>query len=185
LSRYFLSCHKIFIVTPRLILREWQEGDYEPFMALDADAAVMAFLPNVLSREETLAQIGRISTHFEKYKFGLFAVERKDNNQFIGFTGLAHVNFESHFTPCVEIGWRLSKPNWGRGFATEAAKVCLEYGFGQLGLKEIYSFTSVDNKRSEHVMKKTGMQKQGEFDHPLLARGSFFERHVLYDLTVS
>ncbi len=164
-------------------MRKWLESDYEPFIALNADADVMQFFPNTLSREETLAQIGRIGTHFEKYGFGLFAVERKDNGQFIGLTGLVQVNFESHFTPCVEIGWRLSKPNWGQGFATEAAKECIEYGFNKLDLKEVYSFTSVHNKRSEKVMKKIGMHKAGEFDHPLLDKGSFLERHVLYKLT--
>ena len=176
---------QIFIETPRLILREWQESDYEPFIALNADGSVMEFFPEVLSPEKTQAQIERITAHFEKYGFGFFALERRDNGQFIGFTGLAHVNFESHFTPCVEIGWRLNKPNWGLGFATEAAKACLEYGFSQLGLIEIYSFTSVHNTRSEQVMKKIGMLKEREFDHPLLVKGSFLERHVLYKLAGS
>lgn len=175
----------IFIETPRLILREWLESDYEPFIVLNADADVMEFFPDVLSLDETLAQIGRINVHFEKNGFGLFAIERKDNGQFIGFTGLAHVNFESYFTPCVEIGWRLSKQNWGLGFATEAAKACIEYGFNKLDLKEICSFTSIHNKRSEHVMEKIGMHKSGEFDHPLLVRGSFLERHVLYKIAAS
>lgn len=172
---------EIFIETPRLLLREWQQSDYEPFIALNADAKVMEFFPKVLSREETLAQIGRITEHFEKYRFGLFAVERKDKGEFIGFTGLANVNFESYFTPCVEIGWRLSAVNWGLGFATEAATACLAYGFHELDLKAIYSFTSVHNKRSEQVMKKIGMQQTGEFDHPRIAKGDFLERHVLYE----
>lgn len=176
---------QIFIETPRLILREWQQSDYEPFIALNADAEVMEFFPKTLSPEETMAQIGRIIAHFEKYGFGLFAAARKDNGEFIGFTGLAYVNFESYFTPCVEIGWRLSVANWGLGFATEAAKACIEYGFHDLNLKEIYSFTSIHNKRSEHVMEKIGMQQAGEFDHPLVAKDDFLERHVLYKISRS
>jgi RimJ/RimL family protein N-acetyltransferase len=179
-----LRMSQIFIETPRLFLREWQQSDHEPFIALNADAEVMEFFPKRLSREETLAQIGRITVHFERYGFGLFAAERKDNGQFIGFTGLAHINFDSYFTPGVEIGWRLSRANWERGFATEAAEACIQYGTHELNLKEIYSFTSVHNKRSERVMKNIGMQKAGEFDHPLVTRGDFLERHVLYKIAV-
>ena len=171
---------KIFIETPRLYLREWKESDLEPYAALNADKEVMEFFPSMLTAEESHAQIGRITEHLEKYGFTLFAAERKDNGHFIGFTGLAHAKFESEFTPCIEIGWRLSKANWGQGFATEAALACLEFGFDQLDLKEVYSFTSVHNKRSEHVMKKIGMYKAGEFDHPLVPDESHLKRHALY-----
>jgi len=171
---------EIFIETPRLILRQWQLSDHEPYIALNQDADVMEFFPATSTRDETLAQIGRFTDHIEQYGYGFFAVERKDNHEFIGFTGLSHPRFESYFTPCVEIGWRLSKANWNHGFATEAAKACLEYGFDTLGLDEIYSFTSVHNVRSEQVMIKIGMVKQGEFEHPSIAEGHFLRRHVLY-----
>lgn len=172
----------IFLETPRLILRQWQESDHEPYMQLNADKDVMEFFTSTLTRGETLAQITRLIAHIDEHGFGFFAVERKDNHQFIGFTGLAHDRFESHFTPCVEIGWRLNKANWNHGFATEAAKACLGYAFDTLKLNEIYSYTAIDNKRSEHVMEKIGMNKVGVFDHPLIEDGHVLKRHVLYKI---
>jgi ribosomal-protein-alanine N-acetyltransferase len=105
-----------------------------------------------------------------------------DNGQFIGYTGFAHPTFESHFTPCVEIGWRLSKENWNQGFATEAALACLHYGFKKLAFNEIYSFTATINLPSIKVMEKIGMKKQGEFEHPALAEGHKLKTHVLYKI---
>jgi [ribosomal protein S5]-alanine N-acetyltransferase len=170
----------IFLETPRLILRQWQESDYEPYILLNADKEVMEFFPSTLTRDESLAQIVRLTAHIDQYEYGFFAVERKDNHEFIGFTGLSHPRFESHFTPCIEVGWRLNKANWNQGFATEAARGCLKYAFNVLKLNEIYSFTSVHNKRSEHVMKKIGMSRVGIFDHPLIADGHALKLHVLY-----
>jgi RimJ/RimL family protein N-acetyltransferase len=170
----------IFLETPRLILRQWQESDHEPYILLNADKEVMEFFPSTSTRDETLAQIARLTAHVDQYGYGFFAVERKDTHEFIGFTGLANVRFESHFTPCVEIGWRLSKANWNQGFATEAAGACLKYAFDILKLEDVYSYTAVDNKRSEHVMKKIGMSKAGVFDHPLIEDGHVLKPHVLY-----
>jgi RimJ/RimL family protein N-acetyltransferase len=172
----------MILETPRLILRQWLASDYDPFINLNSDADVMEFFPSALTADETLAHIGRITGHIDQHGYGLFALERKDNNEFIGFTGLAHPRFESYFTPCVEIGWRLSKLNWGNGFATEAAQACLTYGFTVLALPQIYSFTSLHNKRSQNVMIRIGMKKEGLFDHPLIAADSFLSRHVLYKI---
>jgi len=173
---------KVFIETPRLILREWRMEDHVTFIALNSDKEVMEFFPAIKTADETKEQIKRISSHMEQYGYGFFAVERKDNGEFIGFTGLTHPGFEAEFTPCVEIGWRLSKQNWGQGFATEAAMACLKFGFQELGLNEIYSFTSVHNLRSEQVMKKIGMIKEGYFEHPLMDDGHFLKQHVLYKI---
>ena len=173
----------IFIETSRLILRQWKETDYEPYIELNMDTNVAEFFPSISTRAETIAQIERFTQHINKYGYGFFAVERKDNNEFIGFTGLSHPRFESYFTPCVEIGWRLSKANWGYGFATEAAKAFLEHGFNKLGLSEIYSFTAVHNARSERIMKKIGMIKQGVFDHPSIEEGHILKSHVLYKIS--
>jgi RimJ/RimL family protein N-acetyltransferase len=174
---------KVFIETPRLILRQWKASDYEPYIQLNRDADVMEFFPSVSTKDETLAQMERFVVHIDRYGYGFFAVERKDNGQFIGFTGLSHPRFEASFTPCVEVGWRLSKANWGQGFATEAALACLDFGFDTIGLDEIYAFTSVHNKRSEHVMIKAGMVKQGEFEHPSVEAGHFLKQHVLYKIS--
>jgi ribosomal-protein-alanine N-acetyltransferase len=171
---------EIFIETPRLILRQLEKEDHEAFIALNQDKDVMGFFPSVLTAAETMSQIERIANHIEQYGYGRFAVERKDNRQFIGFTGLAHATLKSIDAPFVEIGWRLSKANWGQGFATEAAKACLDYGFNALGLDEIHSFTAVLNKRSEQVMKKIGMVKQGLFDHPAIEDGHILKQHILY-----
>jgi RimJ/RimL family protein N-acetyltransferase len=170
----------IFLETPRLILRQWQQSDHEPYILLNSDIEVMEFFPSTSTRDETLAQIGRLTAQIDQYGYGFFAVERKDNHEFIGFTGLSHPRFESHFTPCVEIGWRLNKINWNQGFATEAARACIKYAFDTLKLNEIYSFTSVHNERSEHVMKKIGMSKIGVFDHPLVEDAHVLKQHVLY-----
>lgn len=173
----------IFIETQRLILRDWKLSDHELFIALNADPAVMEFFPSVQTPEATLAQIERITEHLRAHGYGFFALERKDNGEFIGFTGLSRPRFESHFTPYIEIGWRLSKANWNLGFATEAAKACLEFGFTELKLKEIYSFASVYNRRSENVMKKIGMLHDGFFEHPSVEEGNWLKRHVLYKVS--
>ncbi len=142
----------------------------------------MEFFPSVKTGVETTEQIARLSRQIKQQGYGFFAIERKDNSAFIGFTGLEHPGFEAEFTPCVEIGWRLSKENWGDGFATEAALACLDFGFNQLGLNEIYSFTAVPNIRSEKVMQRIGMRKAGYFDHPGIAEGHWLGEHVLYKL---
>ena len=172
----------IYIETERLILRQWQPSDTVTYGAMNTDQYVMEFFPSILTAEESISHINRMSIHLEERGYGLFAIERKDNHAFIGFTGLWHPTFEASFTPCTEIGWRISKENWNQGFATEAAKACLVFGFEQLSLKEIYSFTSIHNKRSELVMKKIGMQKTGEFDHPNLEKGHFLQKHILYKI---
>lgn len=174
---------KVFLETPRLIIRQWKDSDHAPYIQLNQDEEVMEFFPSTTTAAQTLEQIDRFTTRIEEQGYGFFAVERKDNGQFIGFTGLSQPGFESYFTPCVEVGWRLSKANWNQGFATEAATACLQFGFEDLGLNEIYSFTSVHNLRSERVMQKTGMLKVGYFEHPLIDEGHFLRSHVLYKIT--
>ena len=170
------------ITTTRLKLRHWQEEDQQPFIKMNMDKDVMQFFPDLQTAEETLAQIGRIKQQFTDFGYGFYAIERIDNGQFVGFTGFAHPRFESHFTPCVEIGWRLSKANWGHGFATEAALACIHHGFKHLGFKEILSWTATINKPSIHVMEKAGLKKTGEFEHPLIPEGHILKTHVLYKI---
>ena len=172
----------IFIETERLFLRQWQPSDHESYIAMNLDKEVMEFFPTTLIEEESISHITRTRNHIEEKGYGLFALERKDTNAFIGFTGFSHPKFEADFTPCTEIGWRIAKEYWNLGFATEAAKACLVFGFKKLSLEEIYSFTSVHNKKSEQVMKKIGMKKTGEFNHPLLAQGHYLQKHVLYKI---
>jgi RimJ/RimL family protein N-acetyltransferase len=172
----------VFIETERLLLRQWKEKDEAAYIQMNRDIAVMEFFPALLSPVQSIEHIRIQSAHIIQNGWGLFAIERKDNRSFIGFTGFATPNFKSFFTPCTEIGWRISKENWYAGFATEAAKACLVFGFTELGLNEVYSFTSIHNKKSERVMKKIGMQKAGEFDHPKVEKGHYLEKHVLYKI---
>ena len=170
------------IETERLILREWREGDREPFARMNADPRVMEFFPAVLSREESEATADRIEVHFREHGFGPFAIELRESGQFIGFTGLIRVPFSAHFTPAVEVGWRLAVEFWGRGLATEAARAAVTYGFDRLRLEEIVSMTVPANVRSRRVMEKLGMRRDAaeDFDHPNLPEGHPLRRHVLY-----
>jgi RimJ/RimL family protein N-acetyltransferase len=168
------------ISTERLLLRRWKAEDFEPFCAMNADAEVMRHFPSTLTREQTAAGLKRAEAHFDRYGWGLFAAEYEE--KFIGYVGLFHVPFEAHFTPAVEIGWRLAREYWNRGLATEGAKACLEFGFSQLGLEEIVAFTVPGNGASRRVMEKIGMRHdpQGGFEHPRVAPGHPLRWHVLY-----
>ena len=174
---------KIFIETERLNLRQWQTSDEATYIAMNSDAEVMEFFPSVLTAAQSLSHINKMREQIDKEGFGLFAVERKEDNAFIGYTGFAYPRFEAAFTPCIEIGWRMAKEYWNKGYATEAAKACLAFGFDTLQLKNIYSFTAVKNIRSEKLMQKIGMHKEGEFDHPLLENGHPLQKHVLYKIS--
>ncbi|MFZ1979195.1 MAG: GNAT family N-acetyltransferase [Bacteroidota bacterium] len=171
------------IETERLVLRTWQESDIIPFAEMNRDPEVMEFFPKILSQEETEAFYKRITADLEQNGFGLFAVETKQDQIFIGFIGFARPSFSSYFTPCIEIGWRMDKRFWNMGFATEGAKACLEYGFSKLNFKEIVSFTAKINKRSINVMKRIGMAYAGDFEHPNVAEGHPLRRHVLYKIS--
>lgn len=168
------------IETPRLILRDWKEEDIQPFARMNADGRVMEYFLKTLTDEESLSLYDRIREEFTACGFGLYAVECKENRHFIGFTGLHHFDFDVDFAPSIEIGWRLAPEAWGKGYATEAASACLEYARDILKLKEIYSFTSLPNKRSERVMQKIGMKKVKEFNHPLVDPSHPLYKHVLY-----
>lgn len=173
------------IETERLILRRWRETDREPFARMNSDPAVMEFMPKLLTREESDALVDRAEAHFAAHGYGPWAAELRATGEFIGFVGLSIPRFESHFTPCVEIGWRLAKEHWGRGLATEGAHEVVGHAFGNLRLAELVSFTSVGNTRSRRVMEKIGMTHDvaDDFDHPSLPEGHWLRRHVLYRKT--
>jgi ribosomal-protein-alanine N-acetyltransferase len=170
--------------TPRLTLRRWREDDRDPFSAINADPRVMEFFLAPLTRDESDELIARIEQEFEERGFGLWALELRETGELIGFTGLSVPGFEAHFTPAVEVGWRLAAAAWGRGYATEAAAAALEFGFGQAGLEEVISLTSAGNRRSRAVMERLGMSRdpRDDFDHPEIRKGHPLRRHVLYRL---
>ena len=136
----------------RVCLRQWRKEDQAPFAAMNSDPRVMEYFPSALSRAASNALIDRIQRHFCEHGFGLWAIEIPDVAPFIGFTGLAIPGFSAHFTPCVEIGWRLAFEHWGYGYATEAARLALGHAFGPLALAEVVSFTSTTNRRSRAVI---------------------------------
>lgn len=173
------------IVTPRLLLRRWVAADLEPFAAMNADPRVMEFFPKLLDRDESDAVAARIRTHFDEKGFGLWAVEVPGVAPFAGFIGLQVPRFEAHFTPCVEIAWRLAVPFWGHGYATEGATAALRLAFDVLHLPEVVSLTAVINERSWRVMERLGMARTpaDDFDHPLVPEGHRLRRHVLYRRT--
>ncbi|HHT9843880.1 TPA: GNAT family N-acetyltransferase [Legionella pneumophila] len=170
--------------TERLLLRTFQEEDVESFIAINQDEKIMQFFPSIPSVKETIALIDRIIAHQEEHGFSLYAVEIKNTGEMIGFVGLISVSFEAHFTPAIEIGWRLSSKHWNQGHATEAANAVLEYAFKNIGLGEVVSFTSVLNKPSIRVMQKIGMNtcSEDDFDNPKIQADSPLVRHVLYRL---
>lgn len=166
----------------RLILRGWRESDLSPFAAANADSRVMEFFPKCLSRAESDKLAVGINENLKRHGFGVWAVEVIGGAEFIGFVGLNVPDFEAHFTPCIEIVWRLAFEHWGHGYATEAARSVIEFGFRDLAFPEIVSFTTVTNVRSQRVMKRLGMTRSVEedFDHPNLPVGHPLRRHVLY-----
>lgn len=168
--------------TERLLLRPWRESDRGPFAALNADPVVMEYFAKPLDRAESDLMVARIMGHFDTHGFGFWAVEEPNSAELIGMIGLAIPRFETHFTPCVEIGWRLAHAHWGKGYATEAARASLRFGFEQLGLDEIVAFTVPENIRSRAVMERLGMTRSpaDDFDHPSLPEGHPRRRHVLY-----
>ena len=172
------------LATERLILRRWRESDREPFAGLNADPEVMRHFLRPLTRAESDAFIDRIEARFMERGYGLWAVERRSDGAFLGFTGLAYQTFEAHFTPCVEIGWRFERFVWHQGYATEAAAEALRFGFEEAGLDEIVSFAPIGNTASVRVMARIGMHRDpaGDFDYPNLPLGHPLRRHLLYRL---
>jgi RimJ/RimL family protein N-acetyltransferase len=170
--------------TERLLLRRWREDDVEPFAAMNADAEVMRFFPAAPTREQSERFVEVIERHFEERGYGLWALETLADGEFIGFTGLAPVAFEAHFTPAMEVGWRLRREAWGQGYATEAARTAVAFGFEQLGLAEIVSLTSVHNTPSRAVMTRIGMVRDpaDDFLNPNLPAEHWLAPHVLYRL---
>ncbi len=170
----------IVLKTERLQLRTWHEEDITELTAINSDPEVMKFFPSTQSKEQSIAFIKRMQNQFEERKHCYFAAETIDNQSFIGFIGLAYQTYEADFTPGVDIGWRLNRKSWGKGYATEGAKACLDYGFNVLGLNSIFSVCPRINVNSEKVMQKIGMVKSGSFKHPKLNKFPIIEDCLLY-----
>ena len=170
--------------TERLVLRRWRDEDREPFAAMNADSEVMRHFLRPMTRDESDGFADRIETRFDEKGYGLWAVQRRADGLFLGFIGLAWQTFEAPFTPCTEIGWRLARGAWGQGYATEGASECLRFGFEDCGLEEIFSFTTVGNTASRHVMEKIGLHHHpdDDFEYPNIPPGHPLRPHVVYRL---
>jgi RimJ/RimL family protein N-acetyltransferase len=171
------------IETPRLILRQWRESDREPYAALNADPAVMEFFPALQDRAASDKSVDAWRAEIEARGWSNWAVELREGGAFIGFIGLTVPRRTLPFSPCVEIGWRLAREHWGRGYAAEGASHALRVGFERLGLDEIVSFTALLNVRSRAVMERIGMRDaRADFEHPAVPEGHRLRRHCLYRL---
>ncbi len=175
----------MIIETARLILRPWMDRDRQAFAEMSIDPAVMAHLLPLASREASDAWIDRQMAHLATHGFCLWAVEAREAGTFVGAVGLLRVGYEAHFTPAVEVGWRVSRAFWGRGHAPEAAAASIRFGFDAVGLPEVVASTAPGNHRSRRVMSKLGMSHDArdDFDHPRIPEGHPLRRQVLYRLT--
>jgi RimJ/RimL family protein N-acetyltransferase len=172
--------------TPRLVLRQWKDQDYSKFADLNADTSVMEFFPKHLSRIESDNIANKFRALIDKHGWGFWAIELKKTGEFIGFTGLYAPKDILPFSPCVEIGWRLLKEFWGFGVAPEAAKEALQFAFSSLELNEVVSFATVNNLKSQSVMRKIGMENSNQnFMHPDIDPGSPLYEHVLFKISRS
>ncbi len=171
--------------TARLRLRDWCDADREPFAAMNEDPVVMEYFPAPGTRAGSDAMIDRWRLQLAQRGWANWAVEIRASGEFIGYTGLSVPRADLPFMPCVEIGWRLAHRFWGQGYATEAARGCLEVGFERLGLGEIVSFTTLANRRSRAVMERIGMKEAPgrAFEHPAVPAGSSLRPHCLYKLS--
>ena len=169
----------------RLILRPWREDDLDALAQLCADPEVMAHFPATLDRAGSAAMLGKLMAHQAEHGFTFWALQRREDAAFVGFTGLARVGFAAPFVPAVEIGWRLARPYWGQGYALEAARRALQFAFEDLQLDEVVSFTVPANQRSWGLMQRLGMRRDaaGDFEHPHLPVGHPLRPHWLYRIS--
>jgi ribosomal-protein-alanine N-acetyltransferase len=174
------------LVTERLQLRQWRDSDRGVFAALNADPEVMRYFPAPLTRAQSDAFVDRIRDTIDRHGWGLWAVEDIAAHAFVGFVGLNRPGFQAHFTPAIEVGWRLDRQHWGKGYATEAAAAALQYGFERLQLEEIVSFTAAINERSTRVMSRLGMNRDAadDFENESVPEGQLRHR-VLYRISKS
>lgn len=170
------------IETPRMILREWKDSDRDHFARINRDPLIMEHLPRILDEKTSNRLVDRFQKHFREYGYGIYAVERKEDGEFVGFAGLENVSFEAPFTPAVEIAWRFDYGYWGLGYGMETGKALLEHAFTALGLKEVVAFTVHDNTRTIDLLERLGMERdpKGDFDYPGFRKDHPLGRFVLY-----
>jgi RimJ/RimL family protein N-acetyltransferase len=168
--------------TDRLLMRRWQDCDREPFAEMNADPETMRFFRTTLDRTGSDALIDAFEGRFEAQGFGLWALEIAETGQFIGFAGLNPMPDDVPGAGGMEVGWRLAPSAWHNGYATEAGREALRVAFGDIGLDEIYSMTSVLNEPSQAVMRRLGLSEYARWDHPRIPEDNPLRPSVTYRL---
>jgi RimJ/RimL family protein N-acetyltransferase len=176
---------KYLFKSERLGFRNWLERDIELMSEINADKTVMEFFSGIVSKAQTIEFIEKMQQQFKEKGFCYFAVDKLENIELIGFIGMSEISFESEFTPCVDIGWRISSVEWNKGYASEGAQRCLAYAKDVLKLEKVVSIAPKINVKSERVMKKIGMEKVLEFEHPLLINDERLRDCVLYQIRLN
>ena len=169
----------------RLGFRNWSIHDLDNFFKLNSDELVMEHFPSTLTKQEVREFIVKLKDHFSENGFTYYATEILESKKLIGMIGLASQKYQTAFTPAIDIGWRLKRSAWGKGYATEGAQRCLEYGFDVLAIERVISVCTIKNFKSENVMKKLGMKKIGSFDHPEMINHPEYLKHHCYQITKS
>lgn len=172
---------KYIFTSERLGFRNWEQADIENLFEINSDRKVMEFFPNIVTKQQTVEFVERMKNQYANKGFCYFAVEKLENQEFIGFIGLSEQTYKADFTPCIDIGWRIKSSEWNKGFATEGAKKCLNYALNDLKIEKIYSITPKVNIKSELIMTKIGMTKLYEFEHSLLTDNERLKICVLYE----
>jgi RimJ/RimL family protein N-acetyltransferase len=168
----------------RLGFRNWVEEDLQELASMNCDPEVMRYFPQIYTVEESRQFLLRMQSHFNMHGYNYFAVDLLSSNNFVGFIGLCYQDYAAPFTPCVDIGWRLKRSAWGRGFATEGAIANLHFAYDELKLTSIFSIASMINTKSEKIMQKIGMEKQLIFDHPKLVDSDNLNPCVVYKINL-
>lgn len=164
----------------RLGFRGWADADIPLMAAISGDAEVMRFFPAVATPQQTHDFVRRMQQMQQEKGYCYYAVDRLEDGAFIGFIGLFWQEYDAAFTPCTDVGWRLAKAYWNKGYATEGAIRCLQHAHDTLQLPTIYATAPAINLPSIHVMQKAGMQHHTDFIHPRLANDARLRNCVAY-----
>lgn len=175
---------EIIFTSDRLQFRSWKNEDLHALVSLNSNPLVMEYFPRTLDEKDCEKFLHRMQKQMQQNEFCYFAVEVIQTQEFIGFIGLSKQTYPIDFNPSVDIGWRLHPKFWGKGYATEGAKACLQYGFNQIGLKRILAVAPITNTNSIAVMQKIEMQKVKEFTHPLLLEYPTLKKCVVYEKSI-
>lgn len=176
--------NKFIFTSDRLGFRTWHPDDLEPYREMNTDTEVMKYFPKDfwLDKQGSQRSIDGFMEHYHKFGFTYYAVDLLESQEFIGFIGMKTISYEIFFAPAVDIGWRLGKKFWGKGYATEGALRCRDYFFKNFTYDRLVSLTPIRNMASWNVMEKIGMSRVQEFAHPIVDQDHQLSQHVLYEL---